>query len=411
MSKRLSVLIVGGGIGGLAAARALHLKGFKVLLLEASPSFSPTAGAGFGFSPNGQICLDHLGFSPKEQQAILHPLLEHVILGDDSKVVVASSALRVLQSRNGVSLSGCLRSDVVSLLQSSLPPLSVRFGCRVVGVSQDGDGVTVDLEGGGRETADLLVGADGINSRVCRDVFPEASGDEPIYSGENVFYGVIDKFPAAGSFKNERLGQRNLLLQMFEKGEFLAMGIGGEGNEKMVWAQTYRSAAPPRRGGVEWEKSPAEDLARFLHSGILKASHPAHELSAVTDPQRIMHFGLFFRRAKSRWHKGRVVLLGDACHATLPYVGQGANQAMEDAVVLAECLAESGPGEHEQAFERYYSRRFKRTKKVVDTARFLGLLMHTENWFVKMVRDAIFKLLFWGGGNSLFMKVATKRDY
>lgn len=103
------------------------------------------------------------------------------------------------------------------------------------------------------------------------------------------------------------------------------MSIDGEGNEKMVWAQTYKSAAPPRRGGEDWERSPAEDLSRFLKSGILKASHPAHhELSAVTVPQRIMHFCLYFRRAKSRWSKGRVVLLGDACHgyATLRRTGR-----------------------------------------------------------------------------------------
>lgn len=130
MSKR--VIIAGAGIGGLDAARALSLQGFSVSVLETADTFKATVGAGFGFSPNGQICLAHLGLGP-QLAPILHPLHSHVILGRDpvGPALVHSFALNSMHERIGVCMSDTLRTDLVDVLLASLPSGTVTFGHQV----------------------------------------------------------------------------------------------------------------------------------------------------------------------------------------------------------------------------------------------------------------------------------------
>ena len=136
MSKR--VIIAGAGIGGQAAARALSLQGFSVSVLKTADAFKAKAVAGFGFSPNGQICLAHLELGP-QLAPILHPLHSHVILGRDpvGPALVHSFALKRMHERIGVCMPGTLRADLVDVLLASLPLGTVTFGRRVVAVTQD----------------------------------------------------------------------------------------------------------------------------------------------------------------------------------------------------------------------------------------------------------------------------------
>lgn len=150
-----------------------------------------------------------------------------------------------------------------------------------------------------------------------------------------------------------------------------------------MWAATYPSTAPPPRD--EWGIEPdSQDLQAILHQ--FSEKHPIHALAAHTSPNRLLHFGLVHRKHKSVWHKGRTCLLGDSCHATLPYVGQGANQAIEDAIVLANCL-EAEQHDYNEAFESYYQQRKKRTKRVVQMANIMNKFHHTQNPLLIMGRE------------------------
>jgi 2-polyprenyl-6-methoxyphenol hydroxylase-like FAD-dependent oxidoreductase len=153
-----------------------------------------------------------------------------------------------------------------------------------------------------------------------------------------------------------------------------------------AWAATYPSTEPPPRD--EWGVAPAsQELQAILDQ--FPTTHPIHALANHTTPNRLLHFGLFYRKHKSVWHKGRTCLLGDSCHATLPYVGQGANQAIEDSIVLANCL--SSETNYNAAFDSYYQQRNKRTKRVVRIANIMNKLHHTQNPLLIKGREFLFE--------------------
>lgn len=166
---------------------------------------------------------------------------------------------------------------------------------------------------------------------------------------------------------------------------------------------TYPSTGPPQYSPLEWEEAEGHkdrDLAKIL--SLFPGSHPVHELSHHTSVDRILHFGMYYRKHKEVWSKGRVCLLGDSCHATLPYVGQGANQAIEDAIVLADLLdqnrRDSGEGvNYENAYRQYYEKRSKRTYRIVELANFLNKFYHSRNPLVQRLLDWFLTNLAKGG--------------
>lgn len=159
-----------------------------------------------------------------------------------------------------------------------------------------------------------------------------------------------------------------------------------------VWAATYPSSEPPPR--EEWGvvDPSSKDLQAILDQ--FAPTHPIHPLSTLTTPDRLLHFGLFYRKHKDEWHKGRTALLGDSCHATLPFVGQGANQAIEDAIVLTDCLTTEQ--DYNAAFESYYQQRNKRTRRIVNMATIMNKLHHTQNPILIKGRDFIFSRILKG---------------
>ena len=377
--------IVGGGIGGLTLANALHQQGIHVRVFEKASHFIPTAGAGFGFAPNGQHCLASLGLGP-ELTKKGHPLRKHVILDRDSKNEVASSnSMERLEKKYGYSLLGMLRADLVNVLEKPLKENDlIQYSANVTDVVQDDASATVHLESGESFQADLVVGADGVNSTVLKSVFPEQKEDQPIHSGENIFYGVIEdgvEFPDGPKpqfpFQDPNLGKAHTILQSFGTcGEFISFPTG---TNTLVWAQTYKGN-PPKYG--EWGSGPEvmDQLDQFLKIKNVGVDHPIMSLKKATRPDRLLHFGLIYRQTKTSWHEGRVCLLGDSCHATLPYVGQGANQAIEDAIVLSQELSKSEASKSlEQALNSYFERRYARARKFVLTAKYLGKFMHSES--------------------------------
>jgi 2-polyprenyl-6-methoxyphenol hydroxylase-like FAD-dependent oxidoreductase len=247
----------------------------------------------------------------------------------------------------------------------------------------------------------MVVGADGIHSTVVNKIFPQTP--LPFYTKENIFYGVVENIDRQ---MNSSVKTKNTLTQYIDRGEFLTYRMGHKG--EMMWAATYPSdAPPPTSGDIEWKEI---NNKRELQS-VLKRHpklHPIHECAASTDPQRLLHFGLYYRQHRNDgWHRGRICLLGDSCHATLPFVGQGANMAMEDAVSLLTSL-QKHKFQMEPAFQEYYHQRFNRTKRVVNSARYLGLILHSQNPVVSSLGRRLGPFMM---QSNLFMKMAEKEFY
>ena len=419
-------VVVGGGIGGLATGLALLRRGVDVRVVERAREFRAGVGAGFGLSPHGYACLASFGL--RAGTDLIGHRLEHHRLWNarfDAELVSAahSDHFQRLFARFGVGLYGTLRSELVGLLSAPLEKEGrLEYGREVVSVRAGkcgGEPAVVELRDGGRYEADLVVGADGVHSKVLQLIFPEGYEASPVESQENIFYGVIPGGVGHGGARaagRPELFQAHTLLQNYGVfGEFVSFPAGNHGD--LVWAQVYRAASGSREGADsgtdEWSigGDPATRLRDFIASRGVPAAHPLREVAALTPTGRLMHFPLIRRAHQKLWHRGRIVLLGDSAHATLPHAGQGANQALEDAVVLADCLcpapddAAAAAGGLEQALARYQQRRHARTKRVVDAASGLASLALNESALRAAGTDALLWFLIRSG---LFMKLAVK---
>jgi salicylate hydroxylase len=185
-----SVGIIGAGIGGLTAAIALRQKGFVVRVYEQASQFIPKAGAGFGFSPNGQVCLKSLGI---ETRNLIHPFDKLVHLSKEGTLKAESDILRQMRQRHGFGIGGCLRADLVDTLKESLDDKDsiLQYSHKLVNMTQDDDRVCLQFENGKKQEHDFVIGADGIHSSVASILDIDQS--PPIYSDANIFYGVIEK--------------------------------------------------------------------------------------------------------------------------------------------------------------------------------------------------------------------------
>lgn len=384
MSVVRSVAVIGAGIGGLTVTNALMRLGLKVSLYERSPCFMATAGAGFGLQPNGQISLEYIGF--ERIKDLIQPFHLWQVIDDYGRPISVSTRLKDYEQRFGYAIGGALRADLVDLLKKPIEEENCLFySHRAKKFEQDSDGVTVTFDHNQEEKfirADLVIGADGIHSTVVDLVFGQSS--PAVHSKENIFYGVIENIDSQTSIDSS-VRDKNTLTQYFNHGEFISYRTGNRGH--FIWAATYPANSPPiNNGDGEWTRmNNQREFNSFLKR--FPQTHPIHQCAEATKLERLLHFGLFYRQHRADgWHRGRICLLGDSCHATLPYTGQGANMAIEDGVVLALCL-EKHRFHIEPALQEYYRKRFERTKRAVNMARYMGLFLHSENIFIRTIRQ------------------------
>ncbi|CAF4246898.1 unnamed protein product, partial [Rotaria sordida] len=245
------------------------------------------------------------------------------IINGHGDVISSSNRLADYGKRFGFFLGDTVRAELVDILKEPIEKTgNLHYNHNVIDITQDPDGVMIYFENEKQKKpirVDMVVGADGIHSTVVKKIFPQTP--PPIYTKENIFYGVIDHIDQQTSI-NSSIRAKNTLTQYIDRDEFITCRIGQKG--EMMWAATYQSdAPPPTSGDSEWtEINNRRELYNVLKK--IPKAHPIHECAAATDQKRLLHFGLYYRQhRKDEWHRGRICLLGDSCHATLPYVGQG----------------------------------------------------------------------------------------
>jgi len=420
-AKGKSLAIIGAGIGGLSLARALRHHQCsqeqqplfeRISVYEKASHFSPSAGAGFGLSPNGQICFSSIGLDGYRD--FCHNFDNMVRLdcrGSEETIQVQSDLFKQVRNKfHGFGIGGCLRSDVIDLLAEPLlrgddQNFTLSYSHKLQGITIEHDKVKLYFENGKEDVVDMVVGADGINSTVATLMGIDPS--PPTYSGANIFYGKIEG-PDELDWHHDVFAHDHTVVQMEGPdskngaGECLTFRAGKGAAKVQVWAATYNCDSPP--AADDWDIAKSKDELERIFLLELPAGHPLNELADKTSCANLLHFGLFFRPHKNMWFDDdhRVVLLGDSCHATLPYVGQGANQAAEDAIVLSQCLLkyrydDSDSGGFERAFKEYYKVRFPRTKKIVQISSMMHTLYHTEFWWMRPIRNFILNKIASGG--------------
>ena len=342
------ILIAGAGIGGLTAALGLLRQGLPVTVLEQATELGEV-GAGVQISANGTKALARLGVGPALEQVSTEAAGKQVRLwstGATWKLFDLGAASRTMF---GSPYLMAHRADLHQVLVDAVRALdadAIRLGQKVTGVSQDEAGVTVTTASGQAHRGSVLVGADGVHSRVRAAVFGQG---QPEFSGIMAWRGVVRAADLPPHLR-EPVGVNwvgpgaHVIHYPLRRGELVnVVGIV----EKDGW----RSESWSEQG------SRADFLQDFAHW---------HEdvqtlIGAIDQPYK---WALMVREPMAAWTSGRVTLLGDACHPTLPFLAQGAVMAIEDGYILARALAQHR-GDPHLALQRYEQSRLDRTSRVV----------------------------------------------
>ena len=365
------ILVSGAGIGGLTAALCLAQAGHRVEVFEQAAILAGV-GAGIQLSANGMRVMHHLGLLPKI--AALSFLPEGVEMRDwRSGQVIASTTLGAeAQTRFGFPYFHIHRADLISVLLQGIrenASIQLHIGSAVEGFSQSESQVSVTVN---EQThrADLLVGADGIHSRVRTGLF---GAEAPTFTGNVAWRGLV---PA--SLLPEDL-VRPVTTAWWGPGKHFVHYFVRQGElvncvcvvEKTGWDTESWTA----RGDLQELQT---DFAGW-HGGI-------QTLIEHMDPRECYKWALFDRPPMPQWGRGRVTLLGDACHPTLPFMAQGAVMAIEDGAVLAQCLA--AEGSVAAALGRYENIRRKRTASVQRGSRRNARVFHLDGLQARLRNSA-----------------------
>ena len=337
--------IIGGGIGGLAAAIALHRAGHEVLVFEQARQFS-RVGADINLTPNAVRALDGLGIGAalREHGARpTHRVSRNWDTGEETSVLAMSGEA---EAKYGAPQLTLHRADLLQALEAALPAERIRLGKRATGIAQDETGVNLAFADGTQASVSALVGADGIHSVVRSALFGE---EQPRFTGVVAYRAVIPR---------ERLDLPGL--DRFTKwwgpnaaSQIVTFPISA-GRETFIFATT------PQESWREesWTTPGSVEELRAEYAGY---HSEARALLAACDS--VLKTALYERDPLPSWSRGRVTLLGDACHPMMPFMAQGAGMAVEDAVVLARCLHE-GMADIPAALRRYEQARMARTAEI-----------------------------------------------
>ena len=349
MAKVKRVLIVGGGIAGMSLAILLRRAGVAVEIAELDPRWR-VYGAGITITGPTLRAIDQLGLLERVL-AEGHGGEGTVVCDADGRIVMASRVEgRPLGPR--IPNSGGILRPVLHHILSETTRASgakLRLGISVAALRQDGDAVAVEFTDGSFGDYDLVVGADGIHSRLRGLVFAEAP--QPAFTGQGCWRAVLAR-PAEIDRARVFVGP-------------MKAGVVPVSRDAMYLFLLQHVPGNSRMPEAEWPRLLAEQLRGF--GGLLGEIRDG--LSAAS---RINYRPLEKLLLPPPWHRGRVVLIGDAAHATTPHLASGAGLAIEDALVLAELLRLDLP--LDEVFARFMARRFERCRMVVENSARLGEL-------------------------------------
>jgi 2-polyprenyl-6-methoxyphenol hydroxylase-like FAD-dependent oxidoreductase len=352
MKKTPSIAIIGGGIAGLTTAIALEKAGYSVSILEAAPTIKPL-GAGLVLAANAMKSLAKIGIA--EKVIAQGHQLDHYLLLTQAGQVLSKIDNRVLSQKYGVNNFAIHRGALHEVLLYELTTATIHTGKRAIGIEQDEQSVSIRLQDGSTHQADYVIVSDGIHSAIRQQLVP---GSQSRYAGYTCWRAVV---------KNPGLSIHNT---------------------SETWGARGRVGVVPLKDNLVYYficiNAAANDLqmkqmrATELHNRFADYHDPIPQLlAATTDDQLLWNDIIDFAPIK-RFAFERVLLLGDAAHATTPNMGQGACQAIEDAAVLLDVLEKQPHDDLKTAFAHFERRRILRTTMIVNRSWQLGRMAQWE---------------------------------
>jgi len=349
-----SVAVIGGGIGGLAAALSLLRLGFDVHVYEQTRSLRDV-GAGIQISPNASRILRRLGLADASTVHGVTPLALHQRRWDDGRTLRCTPLGAAVESACGSPYYQAHRADLLAALAGRLPTGRLHVGHRLTALTAltaHADRVVAHFDNGRSIEVDVLIAADGIHSTVRRIVF---GGESAQFTGCVAYRGLVGA---------DRLASLELPLE-----SQLWMGPGKHFVHYFVRGAALLNfvAIVERDSWTRESWTERASLSEVL--GLIEGWHSqVRSILGAAEPEEVFIWGLFDHAPMPVWSIGRVTLLGDACHAMLPFLAQGAAQAIEDGAALAGCLAKFTRQEIPGALRAYESLRLPRTSRVQDAS-------------------------------------------
>jgi len=350
MLEKRKILIVGGGIGGLASAIALRRQGMDAEVYEQANELREI-GAGLSVWPNATWVLEKFALLPRAIER--GSRLQRVRLQtSQGKMLAATTAVA---GRRTPSL-GMHRVELLALLNEALPSSSIFLGMRFRTLEESREKISALFDNGHRAEGDALIGADGLYSRVRETILGAAA---PTYRGYQAWRGVSN-FPLP----------ENLRATTCETwGAGSRFGFGPIGASRSFWYATKNAPEGTLGDPVNWKA----EVARVFRGWPA----PISEIVEATPDSSVLKHEIFDRPPRRQLGQGRATLLGDAGNPTTPNLGQGACLALEDAYVLAECLSNSG--DMPEALREYETRRYARRRFITYESRRIGWLGQRES--------------------------------
>jgi 2-polyprenyl-6-methoxyphenol hydroxylase-like FAD-dependent oxidoreductase len=361
----MKAIVIGGGIGGLCAALALQKTGIETVVHEAAPRIRGL-GAGVGLAANAMQGLARLGVA--EEVIARGKQLTALTIFDEHGRIISNMDTQPLSLKYGINNFVIHRADLHEVLMNHLQPGTLLLDKRCEYIDQKENQVRVSFTDGTEVTTDLLIAADGISSVIRQQLLPKSI---PRYAGYTCWRAVIEN---PGVEINKMISAETWAPQG-------RVGIAPLQGDKIYW---YACINAKQRDEKMRMMTP-EKLAKHFYT----LHSPVEAILAATSKDQLLWNDVTDLEPLKRFVYGRVVLLGDAAHATTPNMGQGACQAIEDAVVLGQCL-ESEP-ELALALRNYEKRRLSRTAKVIRMSRLLGKLAHWQHPLLGRIRNSIFR--------------------
>jgi 2-polyprenyl-6-methoxyphenol hydroxylase-like FAD-dependent oxidoreductase len=357
--------IIGGGIGGLTLAIALQRKGMNVIVYESASAFKPL-GAGIALAANAMKAFADIGIADEVIKAGKE-IKTMIIKDEKGNAITFTDAEKLTRQFGAINNFTIHRADLHEVLLGILQPGTIEVGKTCVDFEQGAPGVILKFSDGTDAFADYMIACDGIHSPIRKKLLP---GSLPRYAGYTCWRAVVDNLPLG--FSSEETTET--------WGPGRRFGVVPLSNNRVYWFATLNAKA----NDTAMRNATAKDLLNYFGN----AHFPIPDLLQRTKNEQIIWSDIIDLKPIRQFAFGKIVLMGDAAHATTPNMGQGACMAIEDAATLANGLTKYSP---EEAFVKFQQHRIERTTNIVSQSWSVGKIAQLQNPVLRFLRDGAFR--------------------